>query len=293
MDADLKARTLFSNAILHYKKSNYVYLKKYQPPCQVFEGLPNHPKLSPYGLSLPVLPCVRSLEVSGKEKETIQSCIKDIIMAADLGFEPAVILLINDIFTNVGFLNDLNESDIDSMLQETLSYNQDAGGVLYFLLGRYQSLDGVKQNYFRKSMDKGFILGNIYFARLMYTLKKYSTALTHFHNIFEHKQSKFLSNDMLSCIYNDISLCHFYLDGEESKNLFWKYNNMARKLFLGVAMNNAANCYRNGDMGVEKNLNKAIKLYKKSLIYGYDNTAWALLQIDTCEKMLSILSKKK
>ena len=223
---------------------------------------------------------------SGQISTESAECINDIIMSADGGFQPAISLLLSDIFTTLERKYTFSENKLEAMLEKT----ETKSGIIYYVLGTIQNqkdCDGVQQNFFRKSMNSGFILGNVGFAKFMYSKKKYATSLKHFLETLDHPQYNLLSHDVKSQIINDISLCNYNLKDYDN---FWKYNKKARELKLGVAMNNAANAYMRGD-GKKVNHKKALKLYKDSLEHGYDQIHYATSQIKKCNESINDTSK--
>ena len=210
-------------------------------------------------------------------------CINNIIISAESGFEPAINLLLNDIFITLDEeAYTFSEKKLENMLEQCESNS----GVIHYILGNIHSekdCDGVKQNHYRKSMNSGFVLGKVGFSRFMFGKKKYAIALRYFLETLDHTQYNLLSNEIKSQIVNDISLCNYKLKDYDN---FWKYNKKARKFGLAVSMNNAANAYMRGD-GKQKNYKKALKLYKRSLEKGYDLQGWVTSQIEKCNKMLA------
>lgn len=222
----------------------------------------------------------------------VGDCFYNILISAESGFEPAINLLLTDIFTSSAFTQ-YDQEMLNEMIEISADMDGNVGGsvggsgILYYLLGDLQQdCPGAMQNYYRKSMEKGFVLGKFQFARLMYNVQKnYSTALRHYVELLDHPQFKMISNYIQSQIYNDISLCYWR---EYDYVSFWKYNKKSRELKLGVAMNNAANAYLRGE-GRCINIKKALKLYEAALVNGYDskeNVEWVNSQIEKCKNMI-------
>jgi TPR repeat protein len=141
---------------------------------------------------------------------------------------------------------------------------------------------GVIQNYYRKSMQNGCILGKIRFATLQYSQKNYSIALRYYMEVLYDPYFEFLSNQYKRIVYNDISLCFYYKDEQK----FWKYNKKARELGMSVAKNNAANAYFKGYYK-PKNYRKALKLYTEALSDNnfFDDDHWTASRVALLKEM--------
>lgn len=189
----------------------------------------------------------------------------NMLISAEMGYEQAINLVLRDIFTKPGLFI-LSERKLTQMLNELKANHSKLHGFIYFLLGDLEAEDkntpmGVIQNWYRKSMECGCILGKIKFAGSQYSEKYYSVALRHYFEILDHPDFCLLSNKWQASVYNDISLCYYY---KSEKKYFWKYNKRARELGFPVAKNNAANGYFRGDCK-RVNLTKALKLYEEAL----------------------------
>lgn len=213
-----------------------------------------------------------------------KECLTDIVLAAENGFEPALHLLLSDIFVHCRCNEQdklYTEKELYQMLKKLEGYGY---GILYYILSNKENeCGGAAQNLYRQSMEHGFILGKIQFARYMFQQSNFSLATRHYLEVFEHKHYKLLSNDIQSHVLNDLSLCYYKEKDYES---FWKYNKKARTLNMGVAMNNAANAYMRG-YGKDVNIKKALRLYKEALSCGYSADGYVEKQIETCNSLIN------
>jgi hypothetical protein len=215
-----------------------------------------------------------------------KDCLTDIILAAENGFEPALYLLLSEIFLDCRCDPQdklYSEKELYQMIDEVNNGNGGTGILHYILSNKENACNGAAQNLFRKSMEKGFILGKVQFARLMFQTSCFAIALKHYLELFDHPHYKFLSEIIRSHIFNDISLCYYRQTDYES---FWKYNKQSRKLTLGVAFNNAANAYMRGE-GKPTNVTKALNLYKEALKNNYSANGYVEKQIATCSSWLN------
>lgn len=115
-------------------------------------------------------------------KETQRVTFNHLLAAAEIGYEPGINLMMKDIITDPLTRIRLSEKILNN-LKDHISVNRVTGFVCFFL-GELQDYEdtpkGVIQNWYRKSMECGFILGKIRFAEIQYKGGFYSVALRHF-----------------------------------------------------------------------------------------------------------------
>jgi hypothetical protein len=187
-----------------------------------------------------------------------------------------------------------------------------SGGISWAILGdefyRKGEID-IARSYYRKSMEKGFIYGMIQYATIMYSKKYYNTSLTYYEQILTHPQWKYLNSSLRGYVYNDMSLCYYYsvpfvknlprLNNEcnevkDSHDNFWKYNTLAIKEGIIIAINNAANVLFKGTIFDKENILMAEIMYNlaKLKMIESDQRDWSD-NIDYINKQLKTIENNK
>jgi hypothetical protein len=250
-----------------------------------------------------------------KDKESCDTmnqyvhCFNYLLLSADGGYEPAIKVVLRDVLTD-DYIPQISKRVLLEMIEKQHEKQQNekqrnGGMVIYSLLGDLEEDNCVMQRqYYRKSMEKGFILGKYKFARLMYSKNLYSLALKYYKELLEDPHYEWLHFKIKGHILNDISLCHYYNKNYKS---FLKYNDKARILLFGlhcesllaIILNNAANAHFRGN-GTEENVQKALDLYKEARLKLYylfqenpndaqlhkTQTEWIDGQIIACQALL-------